>query len=289
MFLKLVRSEKGPFVLALALLFANIPVWQSIVLAERGVLTVAFLDVGQGDAIFIESPNGNQVLIDAGSGRPVLRALGRVMPFYDHSIDLVIATHPDADHIGGFPEVLERFAIGAVMEPGVSSDTFTYQAFQASVGREGAREIFARRGQRVALGRSATLEILFPDRPPQAEWETNTASIVARLTYGESEFLFTGDSPIQVEKYLFGLDGRRLRSRVLKVGHHGSKTSSDPVFLAAVGPDYAVISAGRGNRYGHPHPSVLEALGRLGTRILSTADRGTIVFETDGERLSVLD
>ena len=288
MFQRSVWRKRWSLALALVLLFANVFVWQTIYGAGRGVLTVAFLDVGQGDAIYIESPNGNQVLIDAGPGRPVLRALGEVMPFYDRSIDLVIATHPDADHIGGFPEVLERFAVGAVMEPGVSSATAIYRTFRAAVAAEGAEAMAARRGMKIILARGTVLEILFPDRDTTG-WETNTASIVARLIYGESEFLLTGDSPIQIEKYLLELDGRRLRSRVLKVGHHGSKTSSDPVFLAAVAPVYAVISAGRNNRYGHPHAYVFEALGRLGARILSTADRGTIVFETDGETLSVLD
>ncbi|MBI2100740.1 MAG: MBL fold metallo-hydrolase [Candidatus Vogelbacteria bacterium] len=279
--------KEWPAVAAGLLLLANVLVWPAIVRDGRGILTVAFLDVGQGDAIYIESPTGNQVLIDAGSGRPVLRALGQVMLFYDRSIDLIIATHPDADHIGGFPEVLERFAVGAVMESGATSDTAIYQAFRTAVFDEKSPTILARRGMKIVLGHGAVLEILFPDRDTTS-WETNTASIVARLTYGESEFLLTGDSPIKIEKYLLALDGRNLQSDVLKAGHHGSKTSSDSIFLAAVKPTYAIISAGQKNRYGHPHQPVLAALGQIKAQILRTDESGTIIFQTNGETLSVL-
>lgn len=282
MFQKSIWREHWPAAVAILLLAVNSLVWFAIWRQARGVLTVAFLDVGQGDAIYIEAPNGNQVLIDGGSGRQVLRELGRVMPFYDRSLDLLIATHPDSDHIGGFPAVLERFAVGAVMEPGVSSGTATYQAFRAAVSREASPTILARRGQRVTLGRAAVLEILFPDRPPTADWETNAASIVARLIYGEQEFLLTGDSPIKIERYLLALDGRRLQSDVLKVGHHGSRTSTSLEYAAAVYPQYAVISAGSDNRYGHPHKEVIDILANIGSAILRTDESGAIIFQSDG-------
>lgn len=282
MFNKLIKKENRLFALTLILFVANLFVWPVIFTAGRGVLTLAFLDIGQGDAIYIEAPNGNQVLLDAGPGRQVLRALGRVMPFYDRSLDLLIATHPDADHIGGFPAVIESFAIGAVMEPGVSSGTATDQAFRAAVSREAIPTILARRGQRVNLGRGAVLEILFPDHPPTADWETNSTSIVARLVYGEQEFLLTGDSPIKIEKYLLALDGRRLQSDLLKVGHHGSRTSTVLEYAAAVEPRYAVISAGSNNRYGHPHQEVLDILAKVGAVILRTDKEGTIIFQSDG-------
>ena len=272
--------------LTLFLILANVLVWTIIYDSNQNVLTVAFLDVGQGDAIFIEAPNGNQILIDAGSGRQVLRALGQIMPFYDRSIDLLIATHPDADHIGGFPEILKRYEVGMVMEPGVGSDTATYQAFRQAAIQAVGTTTLARRGMKVALDSDLVLEILFPDQDP-TDWETNTASIVARLTYGEGEFLLTGDSPVKIEKYLLSLDGRRLQSDVLKAGHHGSKTSSAPEFLAAVAPKYTIISAGKNNRYGHPHVSVLESLQKIATRILRTDELGTIIFQTDGATLTL--
>lgn len=273
------------------LIVVNFFVWSVVYQSSKNVLTVAFLDVGQGDAIFIESPTGHQVLVDAGSGRQVLRALRETIPFYDRSIDLAIATHPDADHIGGFPEVLKRYEVGMIIEPGVKSDTAVYQSFRAAAIREVGTTTLARRGMRINLdpatvGPTATLEILFPDQDPTG-WETNTASIVARLTYGGSEFLFTGDSPVKIERYLVDLNPQNLQADVLKAGHHGSKTSSDPSFLAAVAPDYAIISAGKNNRYGHPHVSVLESLQKITARILRTDELGTIKFQTNGDALEL--
>ncbi|MEK7585094.1 MAG: ComEC/Rec2 family competence protein [Patescibacteria group bacterium] len=275
------------YLTSLVFLISTIFVWSRMVAAEGSVLKIAFLDVGQGDAIYIEAPNGNQVLVDAGPGRQVLRALGTVMPFGDRSLDLIIATHPDADHIGGFPEVLKRYQVGAVMESGVRSDTSIDRAFGEAVAAEGAVRVAARRGERVVLGRGAYLDILFPDGEVSG-WETNTASIVARLVYGENEFLLTGDSPIKIERYLLGLDGAKLEADVLKAGHHGSRTSSAPEYVAAVHPDYAIISAGKNNRYGHPHQEVIDVFNKFGATILRTDELGTIIFESDGLNLTLL-
>ncbi|HEY4476620.1 MAG TPA: ComEC/Rec2 family competence protein [Candidatus Paceibacterota bacterium] len=274
------------FALPICLLITNIFVWY-IVWREtpQGILTVAFLDVGQGDAIYIEAPSGNQVLIDGGSGRQVLRGLGEVMPFYDHSIDVLIATHPDADHIGGLPFVLDRFAVGAILEPGVTSETVTYREFEKRASDGTHQHFLARRGMRLELDENLRLEILFPDQDTTG-WETNTASIVARLIYGETSFLLTGDSPLKIEKYLLSLDVQSLQSDVLKAGHHGSRTSTALEYAAAVDPDYVIISAGLKNRYGHPHQEVLDIFNRLGTVILRTDQWGTIIFRSDGRTLT---
>jgi competence protein ComEC len=271
----------------LAVLFlANAVIGYALVWAEhRGVLTVAFLDIGQGDAIFIESPRGAQLLIDGGPDRAVLRALGGVMPMYDRSIDVALATHPDADHIGGLPDVLNAFKVGAVIENGSASETATFRAFErASDSEPGAKHILATRGMRIALDEVTTLTILFPDRDISTA-ESNDGSIVARLDYGTTSFLFTGDSPQSVEKYLVFLDSASLDVDVLKAGHHGSKTSTSPEFLAATSPDYAIISAGKDNKYGHPHQQVLDALTKANIETLRTDEVGTIVFESDGTRL----
>ncbi|KKP80420.1 MAG: internalization-related competence protein ComEC/Rec2 protein, partial [Parcubacteria group bacterium GW2011_GWB1_35_5] len=134
------------------------------------------------------------------------------------------------------------------------------------------------------LGDGVVLQILFPDRDP-AGMETNTSSIIARLVYGENEFLFTGDSPKSIENYLISLGG--LESDVLKAGHHGSKTSTSPDFVTAVSPEYVVISAGKDNRYGHPSQEVLDILNNFGAEILRTDKDGRIVFESDGESLKI--
>ena len=285
--------EHWPVVVAILLLVVNSLVWSAVWRQSRGVLTVAFLDIGQGDAIYIEAPNGNQVLVDGGSGRQVLRALAAVMPFYDHSIDLVVGTHPDADHIGGLASVIERFAVGMVMESGLPSETNTYKSFRAAVAAKHLRTIYARRGMRIWLDRAVYLDLLWPvasaNQPlDPARWKnTNDASIVGRLVYGTESFLLTGDAPIRIEQYLLNLDGRGLESVVLKTGHHGSRTSSAPAFVAAVAPTEAVVSAGKNNRYGHPHQEVLDILTKAGATIFRTDERGTIVFETDGETLTL--
>src|SRR3989338_4254916 len=252
------------------------------------VLTVAFLDVGQGDAIFIEAPNGNQMLIDAGSGKQVLRELQNVMPFYDRSIDVVLATHPDKDHIGGMPAVLERFSVSQFIEPGVVTDSGTYMALLDLAKREGARHTLAKRGMKLFLDEDVYFEILFPDRDVSG-LETNTASIVGKLVYGETSFLLTGDSPKNIEHFLVTLDGNPpaggLDVDVLKAGHHGSKTSSSEEFVMATSPDFTVISAGKDNQYGHPHREVVERLRASGTSVLETSKGGTVVFESDGRTL----
>lgn len=274
-------------------LVMNLFIWGVEIRSDRrGKLTVSFLDVGQGDALYIEAPNGNQVLIDGGRGRQTLRALGRVMPFWDRSLDLVIATHPDQDHTGGLPDVLSRMRIDGVVTTENTSDTGVYEAFENEIQKERATRVLARAGERIVLDEGVVLEILSPDRDV-AGWETNTASIVAKLSYGTKSFLFTGDAPQEIEKYIVGknvhtvLGSSKMNSTVLKLGHHGSRTSTSRMFLSAVNPSYAIISAGKENSYGHPHKEVTELLDEFNIPYLITADVGTITFVTDGEDMSV--
>lgn len=252
----------------------------------NGLLTVAFLDVGQGDAIFIESPTGLQVLVDGGANNSVLRGLGKVMSFDDRTIDVLIATHPDKDHVGGFPSVLENYEVDTYIDSGVVSETGIYKELKKKVKDEGSVELLARRGMVLDLGGGAILTILFPNRDVANE-ESNKASVITKIEYGQSSFLLTGDSPKSIESYLTSLDGEYLDVDVLKVGHHGSKTSSAKEFVSVVSPEYAVISAGKDNRYGHPHKSVLDILDAQGANVLITYEKGMIVFLSDGERLWV--
>lgn len=268
-----------------ALFFANIFIWYAVFVEERNdVLTVAFLDVGQGDAIFIEAPNGNQMLIDGGKNTRALRELSSIMPFYDHSIDVILATHPDQDHIGGLPSVFERFQVDYFIESGVQTPTGVYQALTRVVTLEGSKNILARRGMKIFLDDSAYVLVLFPDRDARG-MDTNDASIVAKLIYGDTSFLFVGDSPEKIEKYIASLDGKKLHSTVLKVGHHGSKTSTSELFLGFVSPEVSVISSGIKNSYGHPHAEVTNRLLDFGSAILRTDERGTIVIKSDGTTL----
>lgn len=252
--------------------------------AEHRPLTVTFLDVGQGDAILIEAPNGNQLLYDAGGpSGAVLRELGSTLPFWDRTIDVAVFSHPDLDHVGGFPEVFKRYAVDLVLEPGVGSDNGAYAAAEAAIREEGAAKLLARRGMRIELGGGAAADILYPDRDASA-METNAASIVMRIAYGDTALLLSGDLPSAIENYLAARDGPALRADILKLGHHGSRTSTSPYWLAAAAPATAVASAGRDNRYGHPHREVEELLASRGIALLVTAREGTITFVSDGIR-----
>lgn len=264
------------------LIIANLAVWFLTFQSSRNTLSVAFLDVGQGDAVFIQSPTGIQVLIDGGKDRSALRELGKVMSPLDRTLDVVIATHPDADHVGGLPGVLERYRVALYLEPGVVADTSPARALAAAVGEEeGVTSLYARRGQRLHLGGGAYLDMLFPDRDVSG-LETNTASVVARLSYGATTFLLTGDAPESIEDYVAELDGETLQSAVIKAGHHGSNTSTGPALLAAARPAVAVVSAGKDNTYGHPHPDVVARIEEAGAHVVSTAESGTLTFISDG-------
>ncbi len=269
------------------LILGNLLVWCVVARETRhGVLTVSFLDVGQGDSIFIEGPSGIQVLIDGGKGRAVLGQLGSVMPFYDHSIDVVLATHPDQDHMEGLIEVEKRYDTLLYMAPDLVTDKSFQTTLLGVVKERGVRELPAHAGQRIPLGNGAVLRILFPDQDVSG-WQndTNLASVVAKLEYGKTSFMFTGDSPIAVEDYLIGKLGESMNVDVLKAGHHGSRTSSAADYLAVVTPQIAVISAGKDNTYGHPHPEVIERLKAVGAEIKNTADVGRITITSDGNQI----
>lgn len=260
-------------------------VWHAVFAFEgEKYLTVSFLDVGQGDAVFIETPSGTQVLIDGGKGRAVLRELGRRMSFFDKGIDMVLVTHPDADHIGGLPEVFARFDVDIFMESGVTDTGSDNEALQQAVLEEGLSPILARQEMKMVLDTDVVLHILFPDRDV-TRLEPNTSSVVIKLVYGDTSFLLTGDSPKSIETYLISIYGKTLESDVLKLGHHGSKTSSADAFLGFVSPQFGIISASCDNAYGHPHTEVLESLQRHEIEAVSTCENGTIIFESDGKEV----
>ncbi len=245
-------------------------------------LSVTFLDVGQGDAILIETPDGVQALIDGGPDGAVLRELARELSWGDRSLDLIVGTHPDKDHIGGLVDVLARYTVASILTTENTGETMTASAYQKALTAETDIVHMARVGQVYALGASTTLTILSPARDPSM-LESNTASIVAKLSYGDIDFMLTGDAPSSIEDYLSVTYGVQLQSEVLKLGHHGSKTSTSDLFLATVKPTYAVVSAGADSSYGHPHQEVVERVTAAGITIKSTADGKRVKFVTDGQ------
>lgn len=250
--------------------------------SSRSYLRVAFLRVGQGDSIFIETPNGSQFLIDGGPSGSVISEVSALMPFYDRSIDTVLISHPDSDHIGGLPDIIQRFRIGNIIQSEVVASSTLHAELLRRIKEYKIPVTYARRGQRFVLdaAHGIFVDILFPDRNTSL-LETNTASIVVALRYKKVTIILTGDSPKGVEKFLSEVDGGNISVDILKLGHHGSHTSSDEIFLRSFKPALAIISAGKNNRYGHPHKDVVERLDRLGIPYTTTLDQRR-VFESDG-------
>lgn len=264
-------------ILFCAAALASSVLWSEVVSSFS--FELAFFNVGQGDAVFFETPQGHQVLIDGGPDSAVLSRLGEVMPFFDKTIDLVILTHPDADHITGLVAVFERYKVENVLWTGRTKDTKIFEAFKEALRKEGAREILAQAGQKILFGGSqAALEILYPGREVNLQEEvSNETSIIAKLTFAEHAVMLPGDTVKRVERQLLEQRGD-LNADILKVAHHGSATSSKREFLEAVAPKTAVISVSKDNRYGHPSQETLANLAEYGITIRRTDKEGTILF-----------
>jgi competence protein ComEC len=224
------------------------------------------------------------MLIDGGPSKIVLQKLAEVMPWYDRSLNIVLETHPDADHIGGLPGVIDRYEVKNFIEPGIESKNAIDDEIRRLRAEKSIPTIRARRGMRINFGDGSCFDVLFPDKDVSGMKDTNDASIVGQFRYGSTTIMMTGDSSQKIEKYLMGF-GYSLSSNVLKAGHHGSKTSSGEEYVKMVDPEYAIISAGVKNRYGHPHKEVLDIFEKLGVKVRRTDREGTIVFVSDGVRV----
>ncbi len=260
--------------------------WLAAASLPDGRLHVAFLDVGQGDAIFITTPRGRQILIDGGpSPTALLSEMGYQMPFWDHSLDVVVNTHPEADHLAGLPDVLKRFRVRQIILSDVGNDTPLYAAWERAMANEGATITQAQAGMRLSPGDGVWVEVLHPGTIP-VDGRRNAHSVVLRVRLGRISFLLPGDIETDVERRLVA-GGYPLAATVLKAPHHGSDTSSSEAFLTTVNPQVAVISVGADNRFGHPSPEVLARYAEHGIPALRTDELGTVEFITDGERLWV--
>ena len=252
------------------------------------LMHIDFLDVGQGDAIFIQTYLGNQILIDGGPSSAVLAELGESLPPMDRSLDMVILTHPDADHITGIVEVLRRYKVKKVLFTGVKVDTAADREFERLLEQNHTETIYAHQGQRVWLDQATVFDIYWPRSQPIEIIKTaNDTSIIGKLSFGKVQILLTGDATSRVEDEilpLFNLD-----ADLLKVGHHGSKSSTSAEWLKEVTPDYAAIQVGASNTYSHPTREVLDRLTSSGTRIFRTDLDGTIRFTSDGVTFKKID
>jgi len=238
---------------------------------------VAFLDVGQGDAILVSQGN-YQMLIDGGrDGKLLLNKLGKYVPFWDRNIEVMLATHPDQDHIAGLINVLNSYNVKTVIKTGDQSNTQTYKRFQDDIVGEKAENIEAKKGTIIKFPSGAEAKIIYPfsEIGDIQDSQSNSGSIVVKINYGENSFLLTGDFPKDKESEILDSD---ISSKVLKVAHHGSKYSTSSEFLKKVNPTDAVISVGKDNSYGHPNEEVLILLKEKNINVLRTDERGDIVY-----------
>jgi competence protein ComEC len=255
---------------------------------DAGQLLVHFIDVGQGDAIYIEVPEGDNMLIDAGPGSAEDELITYLDGIGVKEIDYLVLTHPDEDHIGGADLVFAEYTVNTVLLPDCEKDTKAYENMINGIEAEdGCERIEPKKGQTFSMGQGATVTVLAPlsDRYE----DMNDYSVVLRLDYYETSFLFTGDAEktSEMEMIETWTDGK-LDCDVLRVGHHGSGTSTNLAFLKLVTPELAVISCGEDNKYGHPHAEVLDRLAPyVGESIYRTDELGSIVFITNGSIFSL--
>lgn len=303
-----VKEQKFALAGLVILFLANVLAWLAVFDLEKiSFLEVNFFDVGQGDAIFIETPlssrgGGRQILIDGGPSSAILEKLAKEMPFWDRTIDLIILTHPEKDHLLGLIEVLKRYKVENIFWTGIVRDTPEYKEWESLIKKEKAKVFIAQANQRINCStvgfKRCQIDILHPfeNLEGQEFKDSNETSIIAKLVFGKNSFLFTGDTDKSVEKELIirenslpdSLKFANLDSDVLKIGHHGSKGSTAEEFVKEVSPQIAVILVGKDNSYGHPHQEVLDVLTKYGIKILRTDLDGDIKIFSNGKNIKIL-
>jgi competence protein ComEC len=295
------RNKKLTFFILIGIVFSNIVAWSVVYnLNKSRPFEVVFFDVGQGDSIFVETPQKQQILVDGGPDSSILGKLAKEMPFYDRTIDLIILTHPERDHMFGLMEVLKKYKVDNILWTGIVRETPEWKEWNKLIKKEGAKIRIAKAGQKITLSDSF-INVLYPIESLEGRElkSTNNTSIVCKLVFNKTSFLFTGDIEKPAEQDLANNNGD-LNSDVLKVAHHGSKTSSSSRFLEKVSPKIAVISVGadktakgedcgnkKRNRYGHPNCGVLARLKNFAIQVLRTDQNGDIKIVSDGKNLTI--
>lgn len=245
-------------------------------------LRVSFFDIGQGDSMFIQAPKKMDILIDGGPDRKILEKLSEAMPFYDKKIDIIIVSHPHADHITGLIDVIKRYNVEEIYFNSISFNSDAYLEFLKVAEERGIRLADIKEKERLSLGENIFLEIFSPNK--NIDMGVNNTSLISKLNVGKNSFLFMGDAEKEIEELLMR-DEFDLKANFLKVSHQGSADSSSKYFLKKVNPEIAVISVGKNNEFGHPSTRVIRRLERIGAKIYRTDKDGDvkIVFEKSGD------
>jgi len=281
-------SVKRKILISAGLLLIVSVAWY-LVLAQKPnqILETIFLDVGQGDSILIKTPQNQSILIDGGPNNKVLEKLGKYIFSLPKKIDVVILTHPHADHVTGLIEVLKRYNIGLIVINGVYLKTDNYNQFLAAAKESGAKVLTAEVGEAIHFGKDLEFDIIAaPDGGATNENNANETSIVGKLIYKDFSIMFMGDAPAQIENKVMAY-GEGLKSDIIKVGHHGSKTSSFINFLNAVAPKAGIIEVAEKNIYSLPSPAALSRFAMSGINIFETGQKGDIKVLSNGFTASI--
>jgi competence protein ComEC len=284
-------SKKIIIFIAGILLVLNILCWNQIfVLSGQNNLKVKFLNVGQGDSALIITSENHQILIDGGPDASLLAKLAENIPFWDKTLDLVILTHPESDHMQGLLYALQIYKADYILWTGVKKTAPEYTAWMNVLEKQkkmGARIIIASAGQEIKAG-NVLIDTVYPLESVEGKDmkdSSNDAGVVSRVTFGRDSFLFTGDLSSKGEKVLID-SGENILANVLKVAHHGSKYSTSDLFLENVKPEFAVIEVGK-NSYGHPTPETLQKLEKFGIKVFRTDKDGDVEFVSNGININI--
>lgn len=242
--------------------------------------SVHFLDVGQGDSIYVREKNID-IIIDAGPGDNVLTELGKYMPFYDRKIEYIILSHPHEDHVGGMVEILRRYEVGEIILTDKTHTSSEYIEFLNLIKEKNIKTTLANNIDNIKINEKINVDFFWPKNSTD-NLSLNDSSIVCKLNYFNLSIMFTGDAENTVLNNIASKYTNALQSEILKIPHHGSKTSNTSKFIEYVNPEFAIISAGKKNRFNHPSQETLEVLDKYKIKILGTYEFGTISFVSDG-------
>lgn len=276
----LILTKKSKIVIGACIAFSYLVLFFCLWQIPDKKFHIYFFDVGQGDSIFIKTPENHQILIDGGPDNSVIEKLSDVVPFFDKSFDLVVLTHPHSDHLNGLIEVLKKYEVENVLITGVYSNDSSYIEFLNRIKNENIKTFIANADEDFLFS-NVLLDVIYPNEPltgvPPPK-DLNNSSIAIRVVYGKNSILLTGDLDTSIESYLVS-SNLQLSSDILKVGHHGSKNSSSPNFIKKVSPKVAVIQCGKDNSFGHPNPDTLKTLySTMVENIYRTDLDGTVEF-----------
>ncbi|EOU1464563.1 ComEC/Rec2 family competence protein [Clostridium perfringens] len=279
---KIISSIIGIIVVLLAGYF-GIDLTQDSKVPKDSKLMISYMDVGQGDAAYIKV-NGNDILIDAGPRSNSKELLEQLKAKNIDDFELVIATHPHEDHIGGMVDVFKEYEVKAFYSPKITHTTKTYENLVKAVKDEGLKTKELKGGMVIDLGEGAKFEVFTPQKSEYEE--LNDYSPIMKLSFGDTSYLFTGDAEKLAEEEALAKYKNSLDSDVIKFGHHGSSSSSSNAFIEAVSPKYGIISCAKDNKYGHPHRETLDIIKKYNIKTFRTDTDGEIILTSDGKSIN---